>query len=175
MAPNGTAEVLVDAAMREANARGLTFVTLGLAPLAGGVAGGGRCGCASSGTPSLQFRGAAAFKAKLQPSRWDPVYVSFPREISAPARSSTCSRRSRAAGSCASASRRSRGGPTLLVTLLAFLLVPWTILLAGCRAQLVPAPGLQNGAGWRSYVLVAAGLFLLSRRWRPALARLRSP
>src|SRR4029079_18617482 len=37
-APNGTAEALIDAAMRDASARGLSLVTLGLAPLAGRVA-----------------------------------------------------------------------------------------------------------------------------------------
>ena len=36
-APNGTSELLVDAAMREAASDGVRYVTLGLAPLAGEV------------------------------------------------------------------------------------------------------------------------------------------
>lgn len=170
-APNGTAEVLVDAAMREANARGLTFVTLGLAPLAGGVAAPLRF-ARQAGRPLYNFEGLRAFKAKLQPSRWDPVYVSFPREISAP----------RAIVDVLAAFARGRfvrfgietlaRGPTLLVTLLAFLLVPWTILLACCPwRSWFPHPAFKWG--WVAFdVLVAAGLFSLSRRWRPALARL---
>lgn len=169
-APNGTAEVLFDQAMREAHARGLTFVTLGLAPLAGGVAAPLRL-ARQAGQSLYNFEGLRAFKAKLQPSRWDPLYVSFPPDISGP----------RAIVDVLAAFARGRfirfgietlaRGPTLLVSLLAFLLVPWTILLACCPwRSWFPHPALKWG--WVVFdVLVAAGLFTLRRRWRPALAR----
>jgi phosphatidylglycerol lysyltransferase len=38
--PNGTAEALIDAVMREAAGRGAVMVTLGLAPLSGEVSWG---------------------------------------------------------------------------------------------------------------------------------------
>jgi phosphatidylglycerol lysyltransferase len=76
-APNGTAELLIDAAMRAAVARGDTAVTLGIAPLAGEVAPllkvAGRLSA-----PLYDFRGLHAFKAKLRPERWEPVYLCAP-------------------------------------------------------------------------------------------------
>lgn len=73
-APNGTAELLVDAAMRAAVARGDAAVTLGLAPLAGDVAPWLRLARRLS-TPLYDFRGLQAFKAKLRPHAWEPVYL----------------------------------------------------------------------------------------------------
>jgi len=49
-------------------------VTLGLAPLAGRVAGPLRIARAMS-TPLYDFRGLRAFKAKLRPHAWEPVYL----------------------------------------------------------------------------------------------------
>jgi phosphatidylglycerol lysyltransferase len=76
-APNGTIELLIDAAMRAAVARGDETVTLGLAPLAGAVSRPLRLARAVS-TPLYDFRGLRAFKAKLSPSRWEGVYVVSP-------------------------------------------------------------------------------------------------
>lgn len=76
-APNGTVELLIDAAMRAAVARGDEFVTLGLAPLAGAVPRPLRLARAVS-TPLYDFRGLRAFKAKLSPSRWEGVYLVAP-------------------------------------------------------------------------------------------------
>jgi phosphatidylglycerol lysyltransferase len=77
-APNGTTELLVDAAMREAAARHDDGVTLGLAPLAGDVSGPLRFARAVS-KPLYDFRGLHAFKAKLRPAAWEPVYLVAPR------------------------------------------------------------------------------------------------
>jgi phosphatidylglycerol lysyltransferase len=77
MAPNGTAELLVDAVMRWAAASGSAWVTLGLAPLAGEVSGLLRLARKSS-TALYDFHGLRAYKAKLRPSWWMPVYLSFP-------------------------------------------------------------------------------------------------
>jgi len=76
-APNGTPELLVDAAMRAAVARGDEAVTLGLAPLAGKVAPPLRLARALS-APLYDFRGLHAFKDKLRPASWEPVYLCAP-------------------------------------------------------------------------------------------------
>ncbi len=81
-APNGTATLLVDAAMRAAAETGSRYVTMGLSPLS-------TRGVRSSPNPvwlrlSLgwvrahtrrfyNFRGLEAFKAKFVPDRWDPI------------------------------------------------------------------------------------------------------
>jgi phosphatidylglycerol lysyltransferase len=170
-APNGTAEALFDQAMRDAEARGLTFLTLGLAPLAGRVAAPLRF-ARQAGRSLFNFEGLRAFKAKLQPSRWDPVYASFPADISA----------ARAIVDVLSAFAQGKfvrfglatlvRGPTFLVTLLAVLLVPWTCLLASCDwRRWFPHPAFKWG--WVAFdVCVAVALFALRRRWRSGLARL---
>ena len=87
-APNGTTHLLVDAAMRVFAAEGARYVTLGLAPLAE------RAGNDLHGQPAwlrvmlrwvrahgrrfYNFRGLEAFKASLQPMRWEPVYAIAP-------------------------------------------------------------------------------------------------
>jgi lysylphosphatidylglycerol synthetase-like protein (DUF2156 family) len=70
-APNGTAELLVDAVMRDA---GEPEVTLGLAPLAGEVAGWLRL-ARWVGGGLYDFDGLRRFKAKLKPHAWEPVYL----------------------------------------------------------------------------------------------------
>jgi phosphatidylglycerol lysyltransferase len=76
-APNGTIELLVDAAMRAAHARDDAGVTLGLAPLAGDVAPLLRLARRVS-APLYDFRGLHAFKARLLPRTWEPVYLCAP-------------------------------------------------------------------------------------------------
>ena len=103
-----------------------------------------------AGRGLFDFKGLRAFKAKLQPSRWDPVYVSFPEETAAP----------RAIVDVLSAFAHGKfvrfglatlvRGPTFLVTLLAVLLVPWTCCSRAAMAALVPASARSSGAGWRS-------------------------
>lgn len=82
-APNGTAELLVDGAMRELAADGVEYITLGLVPLT-------RCGRAASSPRRLwlrvtltwirlhgrrfyNFEGLDAFKAKFKPETWEPL------------------------------------------------------------------------------------------------------
>jgi phosphatidylglycerol lysyltransferase len=83
-APNGTVELLLDAAMRSLAADGYDYVTLGLAPLS-------RHGVAAATNPPwlrlilrwvrahgrrfYNFEGLDNFKAKFQPERWEPVYA----------------------------------------------------------------------------------------------------
>lgn len=87
-APNGTTQLLVDAAMRELDAAGAHFVTLGLAPLSD------RAGAIGDGEPVwlrgllrwvrahgrrfYNFTGLDAFKASLEPMRWEPIYAITP-------------------------------------------------------------------------------------------------
>src|SRR5579884_498899 len=77
-APNGTAELLVDAAMRSAADDGSSYLTLGLAPLAGEVGPWLRL-ARRTGHPLYDFRGIHAFKAKLRPQTWSSIHVSYPR------------------------------------------------------------------------------------------------
>ena len=84
-APNGTNELLIDAAMQHLAASGADMVTLGLSPLST------RAGMSPSepsatvglllswvrlhGTRFYNFEGLDAFKAKFLPARWAPIYA----------------------------------------------------------------------------------------------------
>nr|HEX4313912.1 phosphatidylglycerol lysyltransferase domain-containing protein [Kofleriaceae bacterium] len=70
-APNGTVELVVDAVMR---AQLATEITLGLAPLAGQVSRWLRL-ARWAGSALYGFAGLRAFKAKLRPHTWEPVYL----------------------------------------------------------------------------------------------------
>jgi phosphatidylglycerol lysyltransferase len=83
-APNGTAELLIDAAMRQLAAAGATYVTLGLAPLSSHAIDRERppilirtllAWVRAHGNRFYNFAGLDAFKAKLQPDDWEPVYM----------------------------------------------------------------------------------------------------
>lgn len=76
-APNGTSELLIDCAMREAACEGSSYVTLGLAPLAG--VSGWLAGVKRVSRRLYDFEGLAAFKARLRPQAWEPVYLAHPR------------------------------------------------------------------------------------------------
>lgn len=84
-APNGTAEVLVDAAFRAAADAGAAYLTMGLSPLSH-LAGEGRGGdplwlsllfkwLRAHGSRFYNFRGLEAFKTKFAPARWEPIYA----------------------------------------------------------------------------------------------------
>jgi phosphatidylglycerol lysyltransferase len=80
-APNGTAELLVADAFRNASGRGITYATLGLAPLArrSGTRTRGWQNRLSGivrglGEPFYSFAGLEAFKAKFHPDAWLPLY-----------------------------------------------------------------------------------------------------
>jgi len=84
-APNGTAELLIDAAVRAVGASGSQYVTLGLSPLSQRaelrresnppwvriLLGWAR----AHGNRFYNFEGLDAFKAKFRPERWEPVYA----------------------------------------------------------------------------------------------------
>ena len=84
-APNGTAELLVDAAMRALAADGAQYVTLGLSPLSrrSGVAPPRQhlwlrallAWTRAHGRRFYNFEGLDAFKAKFMPEYWEPIWA----------------------------------------------------------------------------------------------------
>ncbi len=88
-APNGTVELMIDAAMRELAENGCEYATLGLSPLSV------RAQIEPFDNPLwlrvllawlrkharrfYNFDGLDAFKAKLQPERWEPVFAIYNR------------------------------------------------------------------------------------------------
>ncbi len=87
-APNGTTQLLVDAAMRDLAASGASYVTLGLAPLS--VHGASTehvpppwmrwllAWMRVHGRRFYNFGGLEAFKAGLQPMAWEPAFAIAP-------------------------------------------------------------------------------------------------
>jgi phosphatidylglycerol lysyltransferase len=128
-APNGTAELLVDRAMRALAAEQVSWVTLGLAPLHGPVDGWLRR-IRGWSRPLFNFAGLAAFKQKLGPERWEPIYVAWPREDHG-WRALRDGLRAFAGGTLWRFGVRTLlRGPSPLLRLLELALVPWTIALA---------------------------------------------
>ena len=84
-APNGTAELLLDAAFRAMIAAGSGYVTLGLAPLSTRGGSGDRIDpwwlrwtlrwTRAHGQRFYDFDGLDRFKAKFDPERWEPVFA----------------------------------------------------------------------------------------------------
>ncbi len=169
-APNGVTEALVDAVMREVREEGCTFVTLGLAPLSGQALWMRLMRRGMSGF--YNFEGLRAFKAKLAPEEWDPIYLAFARGepaflaiydvLSAFAKGKVIG----------FATRSLLRAPAPVLRVLATLLVPWIVLLASpLAARWFPSSHVQYA--WAAFdVLVAAGFFVLARRWRRGLARI---
>ena len=84
-APNGSAEIMLDGAMRAMAADGFEYVTLGLAPLSRHAElswehtpawlGMTLAGIRKFGGGFYNFEGLDAFKAKFQPQIWEPVFA----------------------------------------------------------------------------------------------------
>jgi phosphatidylglycerol lysyltransferase len=169
-APNGTSELLVDAAMREAASDGVRYVTLGLAPLAGEVPFGLRlAGRWSSGL--YDFAGLAAFKAKFRPREWAPIYLTYPEVTSMQAAVYDSLWAFSQRGLLRYGVDALLRGPTIVVRMLALLLLPWTLLLASAGAGWFFAAWVKPF--WVVFdVAVCGGLLALSVRWRDWLASL---
>jgi phosphatidylglycerol lysyltransferase len=168
-APNGTAELLVDAGMRAVAGEGSRFVTMGLAPLSGEVSGWLRA-VRQSSRDLYDFEGLRAFKGKLKPSHWDAVYVAHPGgQWGAVTLLDVLAAFARG-GLLRFGLATLMRGPALVLRALAALLILWTATLA-----LAPAspwfPAATVKWAWVAFdVAVAAGLFSLLRRWRRGLA-----
>ena len=168
-APNGTVELLVDAGMRAAAAERIPYVTLGLVPLSGDISPWLRA--ARRWTRSLyDFDGLRAFKAKLRPRAWDPIFLSYP-----PGRSGfvamfdTLTAFARG-GLLRFGLETLLRGPAIVMRVLSVLLLAWTAVLAlPVSARWFPSPAWQWG--WVAFdVVLAASLLALSYRWRAVLA-----
>lgn len=169
VSPNGTAEALVDAAMRSFAEEGAREVTLGLAPLAGRV------------PPLLafvrrvsrglyDFAGLYEFKAKLRPTRWERVLVEHPGQSAL--LGTIRALRAFAAGSFVGFGVRSllRCPPPVL-RMMSLAVLPWIALLWHLR-PLLPYPGQLPG--WIAFdIAFAVGLFLLARRIQRRTTRRR--
>lgn len=169
--PNGTVELLVEAGMRAAWREGVEYVTLGLVPLSGEV------------HPWLHasrriarglydFEGLRAFKSKLGPRSWDPIYLAHPPGTSwITALRDTLAAFARG-GLLRFGFETLLRGPAIVVRVLAVLLVPWSVLLAlPSSARWFPSGAWQWG--WVAFdLLLASALFVQSLRWRPWLGDL---
>jgi phosphatidylglycerol lysyltransferase len=167
-APNGTAELLFDGAVALCRKEQSRYLTLGVAPLSGAVGGWLRA-ARSLGKGLYDFAGLRAFKAKLSPSSWVPIYVTHasPQGVASTIYDvlSAFSR----GGFLRFALRALLRGPAVVVRLLAALLVPWILLLVIADARhWFPSPWVKWA--WVGFdVAVALALFALARRWRPLL------
>lgn len=167
-APNGTSELVVDFAMRAFARQGSPYVTLGLAPLAG--ASGWLRMVREWSRALYDFEGVRAFKAKLRPHRWEPIYLAYAPGASANA-ALFDALAAFARGSFARYGAETLlHGPAVVVRALAAMLVPWTVLLALSPTRWFPSEWLR--VGWVMVdVAIATGLFCLAAKWRWWLGR----
>ena len=167
-APNGTTELLVDAVMVAAARLGSAYLTLGLSPLAGSVAPA--LGFARRyATPFYDFAGLRGFKAKFRPSSWAPIYLSFPEDTSALGAVLESLRAFSRRGLLRYGLDAVLRGPTIVVSALAWLLVPWTLMLALLDARWFPAVWVH--CAWVGFDLALfAALLSLARRFRAWLS-----
>jgi phosphatidylglycerol lysyltransferase len=172
-APNGTGELLVDAVMRWAAATGSTWITLGLAPLAGEVAPALRV-ARRGGALLYDFEGLRTFKAKLRPGSWSSISLSYPPTQGAAVSIADALVAFTRGGVGRFAVRSLLRRPRAMLVLLAALLAPWTALLAAAPTEpWFPSPAVKWA--WVGFDLaLALGLFRVlsggSRRLTGALA-----
>lgn len=167
--PNGTTEALFHAAMRDAAANGVEFVTWGLAPLSGPVPRSMRL-LGALGRGLYDFRGLRAFKARLHPSSWQPVYLVYPRGEPW-ALHLLDSLRAFAGGSLVAFGLRTAAKrPRVLPWLLTLALIPWTVVLVVLLALRAAEPlfGFARAElmGWAVFDALFAAL-LVRAFWAP--------
>jgi phosphatidylglycerol lysyltransferase len=170
-APNGTTELLVDAAMRVAAEQGCTYVTLGLVPLSGAVSGWLRL-ARNAASALYDFRGLRAFRAKLKPTSWEPLFLTFPRNRLGTVALYDALSAFAAGGFLRFGFSTLSRGPAIVVQALALLLIPWTALLAAAPSSpWFPTPSVKWG--WVAFdSLLVVGLLVLAQRWRRGLSTL---
>jgi phosphatidylglycerol lysyltransferase len=169
-APNGTAESLIDAAMRQVHSEGATYVTLGLAPLAGSVNFWLRA-ARRFGRGLYNFVGLHRFKARLHPNFWEPIYLAYPARQGAVRSLLDVLRAFAPAGLLRFGLHTLWRGPAVVVKILAYLLVPWTLMLALMDTHAwFPAPWVHWA--WVSFdAALFCGLTQLNRSWNRRLAQ----
>ncbi|HTF87661.1 MAG TPA: DUF2156 domain-containing protein [Planctomycetota bacterium] len=168
-APNGTMEALVDAVMQQAASEGSTWVTLGLVPLAGEVPGWMRR-LGVLGRPLYDFAGLHAFKSKLAPVAWEPVFLTHGPGVPTSVAVLDALRAFAGGGLSSFVIRTLLEGPALVLWTLAILLIPWTIALGLVdAARWFPSIAIRNA--WIGFdLLVIAAMILLARRFERRLA-----
>lgn len=165
-APNGTTEALVNAAMLDVAESGASYVTLGLAPLAGEERWLRVTRAAMQGF--YNFEGLYCFKAKLRPDRWDPIYLAWP-EGATPLVAVYDALDAFAGGKLVRFGLRSifRAPSSVLFTLGA-LLVPWTAWIAIADSWF---RSRRIQFAWVAFDIVMCGVFVsLAKEWRRPLA-----
>jgi phosphatidylglycerol lysyltransferase len=166
-APNGTSELLVDSVMRWTGATGCAWLTFGLAPLAGKLPRWLRV--VRRGTSFLyDFEGLHAYKSKFRPHAWSPIFLSYPARQSLLASVADALAAFTQGGFLRFGWRSLLRGPRVVLRALAFLLVPWTLLLA-----LAPAARFGMEAvkwAWIAFdICVALALFRVLKKPAPRL------
>mgnify|MGYP000885800011 CR=1 FL=1 len=150
--------------MRAAAESGVRFATLGLAPLSGVPTGWLRA-VRQVSTGLYDFEGLRAFKAKLRPQHWEPVFVSYPPGQHELWTIYDVLAAFATEGILLFGLRTLLRAPAIVVRLLALPLLPWTVLLALLDGRWFPSPLLQHL--WVGFdALLALGLLWLSRGWR---------
>jgi phosphatidylglycerol lysyltransferase len=174
-APNGTNELLFDAAIGQVAAEGGQLVTLGLSPLAGDVSPW--LVAARAWLRGLyDFDGLRQFKARLAPDGWEPVHLAWPDGHSGIVALADALAAFTMRGGAARASfvrfglQTALGSPEFATVLLATLLVPWTLLLTLSGGAWFPEAWVRWA--WVSFdCVLIVGLLSLARSWRRWLAR----
>lgn len=168
-APNGTVELVIDSAMRAMAAMGAQYATLGLAPLSGEVATP-LVIARRLGRTLFDFDGLRAFKAKLRPERWEPIYLARPTDASAPVAVwdvLAAFARGHMIGFGLHALARV---PRVVPRAIALGLLPWTALLAlAAPAHWFPSDAVRF-AWTLADLALAAALWSLGNRWRSAVS-----
>lgn len=158
-APNGTSELLVDAAMSWAAAHGCEWLTLGLAPLSGEV-GAGLKWARRLSAPLYDFDGLRVYKNKLRPHSWADIYLSYPHSQRAFISLLDALRAFAPEGLLRFGWQSLLRGPAVVLSVLTALLLPWTLLIALSSAEhWFGGPLLKWG--W-----VIFDLLLLAGMWR---------
>jgi lysylphosphatidylglycerol synthetase-like protein (DUF2156 family) len=166
--PQGTTELMIDAAMRDLAGEGCSFVTLGLAPLAGADPWHRITRRALRGF--YNFEGLHAFKAKLRPDEWTPIFLAWPDDRSAASAISDVLY-AFAGGSPVRLALLAIGrAPSPVLYCLAVLLVPWTVALALADTERW-FRSRREQLGWIAFdALMAGALLSLGRKWRRPVA-----
>ncbi|MBP6773799.1 MAG: DUF2156 domain-containing protein [Gemmatimonadaceae bacterium] len=161
-APNGTSELLVDAAMQQLAQHDTPWATLGLAPLYGDVAPWLRIMRALS-RPLFNFTGLAAFKRKLRPQHWEPIFLAYPAGASSAWAVADGLRAFAARPLWRFGIHTALRGPGPLLTALEWLLIPWTLLLVLAPAD-VWFPSDAVKWAWVVFDVLLYALLRLVRR-----------
>ena len=166
--PNGTMELLIDAAMQRFVELDSPVVSMGMAPLAGEVAPPLRALRRLTGW-LYDFEGVRAFKEKLGPGHWQPLVVAFPHTTSrvrVVLDTLTAFSDGGLLSFALSTLRRQRRGAVAVV---GAIWIGLAALVPFVQAHWFPSPAWRSS--WLVLLAVTAVLALsLAGRWRAGLA-----